>query len=68
MLEQHRVAKLLGDFGRCISYLVCFLSCNSKDGQEVTSEHIARLWLNEATSQVLKNGLSIVGVKAPDQM
>ncbi|HEV7742795.1 MAG TPA: DALR anticodon-binding domain-containing protein, partial [Pseudolysinimonas sp.] len=27
-----------------------------------------RLWLNDATGQVLRNGLGLLGVSAPDKM
>ncbi|MDN4614680.1 arginine--tRNA ligase [Leifsonia sp. F6_8S_P_1B] len=38
-------------------------------GEEpVTDLHRTRLWLNEATSQVIRNGLGLVGVSAPERM
>lgn len=38
-------------------------------GEEpVTDAHRTRLWLNDATSQVVRNGLSLVGVSAPERM
>jgi len=30
--------------------------------------HRTRLWLNDATSQVIRNGLGLLGVTAPDRM
>ena len=30
--------------------------------------HRTRLWLNDATGQVLRNGLGLLGVAAPDKM
>ena len=38
-------------------------------GQDpLTAGHVARLWLNDAVSQVLANGLDLLGVSAPDRM
>lgn len=34
----------------------------------VTDLHRTRLWLNDATGQVLRNGLDLLGVSAPDRM
>ncbi|WP_375237059.1 DALR anticodon-binding domain-containing protein, partial [Microbacterium schleiferi] len=30
--------------------------------------HQTRLWLNDATGQVLRNGLTLLGVGAPERM
>ncbi|MFC7402761.1 arginine--tRNA ligase [Citricoccus sp. GCM10030269] len=35
---------------------------------EITDLHRTRLWLNEATAQVLANGLDLLGVNAPERM
>nr|WP_276581946.1 arginine--tRNA ligase [Cellulomonas sp. RIT-PI-Y] len=38
-------------------------------GEEaVSDEHRTRLWLNDATRQVLANGLDLLGVSAPERM
>ena len=38
-------------------------------GEEpVTDLHRTRLWLNDATGQVIRNGLGLLGVSAPDRM
>jgi arginyl-tRNA synthetase len=34
----------------------------------VEGVHRTRLWLNDATGQVLRNGLGMLGVGAPDKM
>jgi arginyl-tRNA synthetase len=34
----------------------------------VTDLHRTRLWLNQATGQVIANGLGLLGVSAPDRM
>ena len=36
--------------------------------EPVTDLHRTRLWLNDATGQVLRNGLTLLGVSAPDRM
>ena len=38
------------------------------DDPEVGDLHRTRLWLNDATGQVLANGLELLGVSAPDRM
>lgn len=37
-------------------------------GEEVGAENVARLWLNAATAQVLRNGLRLLGCSAPENM
>ncbi len=34
----------------------------------IESVHRTRLWLNDATGQVLRNGLDLLGVSAPERM
>ncbi len=36
--------------------------------EPVTSLQCTRLWLNDATSQVIRNGLTMLGVSAPERM
>ena len=36
--------------------------------EAVTDLHRSRLWLNDATGQVLRNGLGLLGVSAPEKM
>ena len=36
--------------------------------EEVSDLHRTRLWLNDATRQVLANGLELLGVSAPERM
>ena len=36
--------------------------------EELTALHHTRLWLNNATGQVLRNGLGLLGVSAPERM
>ncbi|MBB5872014.1 arginyl-tRNA synthetase [Allocatelliglobosispora scoriae] len=36
--------------------------------EEISALHVARLWLNDATRQVIVNGLTLLGVSAPERM
>ena len=36
--------------------------------EEVTDLQRTRLWLNDATGQVIGNGLGLLGVSAPERM
>ena len=36
--------------------------------EQITDTHRTRLWLNDATRQVLANGLDLLGVSAPERM
>ena len=36
--------------------------------EPITDLHRTRLWLNDATGQVLRNGLGLLGVGAPERM
>jgi len=36
--------------------------------EPVTELHRTRLWLNDATGQVIRNGLGLLGVAAPERM
>jgi arginyl-tRNA synthetase len=36
--------------------------------EPITDLHGTRLWLNDATGQVIRNGLGMLGVSAPDRM
>ena len=43
-------------------------ACCPKGDEEITDLHRTRLWLNDATRQVLANGLGLLGVSAPERM
>ena len=66
--EPHRIARyaeaLAGSYHKW--YGECRVTPLS-DG-EVTDTHRTRLWLNDATRQVLANALNLVGVSAPERM
>lgn len=66
--EVHRIARYLESLAG--TYHAWYAQCRvtPRAGEEVTDAHVARLWLNEAVSQVLRNGLEMLGVTAPDRM
>ena len=67
--EPHRVARYLeelaGHFHKW--YDECRVRPMTAD-EEITDLHRTRLWLNDATRQVLANGLHLLGVSAPERM
>ncbi len=67
--EPHRVARYLEELaGRFHKwYDTCRVRPLSAD-EAVTDLHRTRLWLNDATRQVLANGLDLLGVSAPERM
>ncbi len=69
LLEPHRVARYLEDLAARYHkwYDTCRVRPTSID-EEVTDLHRTRLWLNDATGQVLANGLDLLGVTAPERM
>jgi arginyl-tRNA synthetase len=66
--EPHRVARYLealaGDYHRF--YDNCRVL--PMGDEEIGPLHVARLWLNDATRQVIVNGLALLGVSAPERM
>ena len=69
LLEPHRVARYLEELaGRFHKwYDTCRVRPVNVD-EEISDLHRTRLWLNDATRQVLANGLDLLGVDAPDRM
>ncbi|CAN5492910.1 arginine--tRNA ligase [soil metagenome] len=66
--EPHRIARYLEDLAG--SYHRWYDACRVIPLGEAPIEdvHRTRLWLNDATGQVLRNGLQMLGVTAPDKM
>ena len=66
--EPHRVARYLEELAA--SYHRWYDTCRvAPQGDEPVSPlHATRLWLNDATGQVLRNGLTLLGVSAPERM
>jgi len=66
--EPHRVARYLEELAA--GYHRWYDTCRvTPQGDEaVSTVHSTRLWLNDASGQVLRNGLALIGVSAPDRM
>jgi len=66
--EPHRVARYLEEVAGVYHrwYDACRVTPQGDD--EVSDVHHTRLWLNDATGQVLRNGLGLLGVSAPERM
>ncbi|BDZ42946.1 hypothetical protein GCM10025865_22450 [Paraoerskovia sediminicola] len=66
--EPHRVARYLealaGDYHKWYGER----RVTPLGDEEVTDVHRTRLWLNDATRQVVANGLDLLGVSAPERM
>lgn len=66
--EPHRVARYLEEVAG--SYHRWYDACRVTplSGAAVESVHRTRLWLNDAAGVVLRNGLELLGVSAPERM
>lgn len=66
--EPHRVARYLEELAAAYHrwYDSCRVTPLSDD--PVTDVHRTRLWLNDAAGVVLRNGLGLLGVSAPERM
>ncbi|MCR2826046.1 arginine--tRNA ligase [Microbacterium sp. zg.Y909] len=66
--EPHRVARYLEELAGV--YHRWYDNCRviPLGDDPVTDLHRTRLWLNDATGQVLRNGLDLLGVSAPERM
>ena len=70
--EPHRVARYLEELAGLYHAWYAVRDGSTRvlpHGDEpVTNSHRTRLWLNDAVGQVLLNGLTLVGVSAPERM
>ena len=66
--EQHRVARYLEELASAYHGWYDRTRVTPQGDEEVTDLHRTRLWLNDATRQVLANGLRLIGVGAPERM
>lgn len=66
--EPHRIARYLEELAGL--YHRWYDNCRvvPLGDAPVESVHRTRLWLNDATGQVLRNGLTLLGVSAPERM
>ena len=66
--EPHRVARYLEDLGSAYHRFYDACRVLPRGDEELEPIHIARLWLCAATRQTLLNGLTMLGVHAPERM
>ena len=66
--EPHRVARYLEELASAYHKWYDQRRVTPFGDEEVTDVHRTRLWLNDATRQVLANGLGLLGVSAPERM
>lgn len=66
--EQHRVARYLEEVAAAFNQWYDRTRVTPLGDEELTDVHRTRLWLNDATGQVLRNGLRLLGVSAPERM
>ncbi|MFU8945738.1 arginine--tRNA ligase [Mycetocola zhadangensis] len=66
--EPHRIARYIEEVAGL--YHRWYDNCRviPLGDEPVGDVHRSRLWLNDATGQVIRNGLDLVGVTAPDRM
>ncbi len=66
--EPHRVARYLEELAAAYHRWYDTCRVTPVGDEPVSSIHGTRLWLNDATGQVLRNGLTLIGVSAPERM
>ena len=66
--EPHRVARYLEDLAGHFHKWYDTCRVRPRADEEITDTHRTRLRLNDATRQVLANGLDLLGVSAPERM
>ena len=66
--EPHRIARYLESLAA--PYHTWYGQCRvtPRGDDPVEPGHVARLWLNDAVTQVLRTGLNLLGVSAPERM
>jgi arginyl-tRNA synthetase len=66
--EPHRVARYLEELAAAYHKWYDQRRVTPFGDEQVSDVHRTRLWLNDATRQVLANGLGLLGVSAPERM
>ena len=66
--EPHRVARYLEEVAGAYHRWYDNCRVTPLSGNAVETVHRTRLWLNDATGVVLRNGLALLGVSAPERM
>jgi arginyl-tRNA synthetase len=66
--EPHRVARYTEELAGAYHRWYDNCRVTPQGDEEITDLHRTRLWLNDAVGQVLRNGLGLLGVSAPERM
>jgi arginyl-tRNA synthetase len=66
--EPHRIARYLEELAGLFHRWYDSCRVTPIGDEPVTDVHRTRLWVNEAVSQVLRSGLGLLGVGAPERM
>ncbi|XVU24520.1 arginine--tRNA ligase [Actinoplanes sp. CA-054009] len=66
--EPHHVARYLEELAGAYHRFYDACRVKPKGDEPITETHRSRLWLNDATRQVIVNGLGLLGVSAPERM
>jgi arginyl-tRNA synthetase len=66
--EPHRVARYLEEISGMYHRWYDSARVTPQGDNPIEPVHHTRLWLNDATGQVLRNGLTLLGVSAPERM
>jgi arginyl-tRNA synthetase len=66
--EPHRVARYLEELAGLFHRWYDNCRVLPLGDEPVGDLHRTRLWLNDATGQVIRNGLDLLGVSAPERM
>lgn len=66
--EPHRVARYLEDLATGYHQWYGKVRVTPRGETAVEDAHHTRLWLNDATAQVIASGLGLLGVSAPERM
>ena len=66
--EPHRVARFIEEVAGAFHRWYGACRVLPQGDEDVTDLHRTRLWLNDATGQVIRNGLTLLGVSAPERM
>ena len=68
MREPHRVARYLDELAGLYHRWYANRRVIPLGDAPVETVHRTRLWLNDASGQVLRNGLTLIGVGAPERL
>jgi arginyl-tRNA synthetase len=66
--EPHRIARYLEEVAGHYHRWYSQARVLPLGDEEITDLHRTRLWLNDAAGQVIRNGLDLLGVSAPERM